>query len=122
MRILCLFLALVLFQAHSKSITILVNAPEGAVGLYEFAPETELEKNAYISSIEYLKSKKKEIYRYYIIKHGLNVNSGIYQFYLQHSASFGNSDKLIINKSYNNGIIHYDVKTNEVIKFERWRQ
>jgi hypothetical protein len=121
MRVLCLFLALVLFDVCGKTITIRPNSPEGSVAFYDFTPATELEKKAYLSTKEYLVNNNKKS-NFYIIKHGLDVSTGLYSFKLQDPSSFGNSNKLILNKSYNNSIAYYDAKSNSIVKFVRWKK
>ena len=103
----------------ANSTTIFWVPPEGVIHISEFTPKTSVERNAYDATMLYLKSKGEDSNRYYITKSGLDVASGIYKFTLKHSSSFHESNKLIINQSYKNGTVYYDVITNKVVNFVR---
>ncbi len=117
MKLLYLILLFVLNPANAK--TVIWVPPEGFIHISEFTPKTPVDKNAYEATLLYLKSKVEDTNHYYITKSGLDVTSGIYKFTLKHASSFHDNNKLIINKSYKNGTVHYDVLSNKVVNFVR---
>ena len=122
MRVLSIFLlTLMTFSVSSKSIIIMPNNPDGSFPLWSYEPTTKFEGEAFSTLKKYLEDNNKKS-NYYIITHGLNVSTGLYHFKLQDPASFGTSDKLIFNKSYNNVIAYYDVKSNKIVNTERWKK
>ncbi len=117
MKILYLILLLMINPAYSK--TIFWVPPEGVIHIFDFSANTTVESKALKATVFYLKSKGEDPNRYYITKNGLDVSTGIYKFTLKHAASFRKNSKLIINKSYKNGTVHYDVLSNKVVNFVR---
>jgi len=116
MKYVFIILILLSFQTQTKTITIA--PPDGYTSFGMFKPVTELEKKAYIATLDFLKKKGDKAYDYYLESSGLNVISGLFEFKVLHRSSFRKS-KTVMDQSYKNGVFFYDVKSDSVVKFVR---
>jgi hypothetical protein len=112
------FIILVLLSIQIEAKTVMVGPPDGYTFFGLFKPETALEKKAYIATLAFLRTKGDEAYDYYLEKSGLNIKSGLFEFKLKHRSTFRNN-KTVMDQSYKNGVVYYDVTANKVVKFVR---
>lgn len=116
MKFLVFFLTLFVFQANSTSIIVL--PPEGQTPMLEFESSSHLEQKAYLATIKYLNESGETASEFYIIKHKLDVKTGLYNFFITHSTSF--TYRNVANSP--DGVIYYDFKLDKVIKYELLRK
>jgi len=95
-----------------------VPIPDGMTAFWSFNAKTELEIKAFEAAKAYLKNKNEDLNRYYLAKNDLDVTSGLYRFYIQHSSTY-RKNKDETDESYKNGVIYYDVRKDKIVKFER---
>ena len=113
------FIIILIFFAYSvRSDSYVIPIPDGMIAFWSFHPNTELEVKAFAAAKLYLQDHDENINKYYLANNNLDVNSGLYRFYIKHSSTY-RKNKNEIDESFKNGVIYYDVKTNKIVKFER---
>ncbi len=107
---------LILWAGLTESKTIIILPPDGLSHFGLFDPHTEFEKKAFDAAKKYLESKNEDLNNYYLAENKLDVKTGLYRFYIKHSSTYRKS-KVVFDESYKNGVIYYDVKRDEIVKF-----
>jgi|GEM_PF-5299572 len=103
------------FNLLSKTIIISPVLPIGYSFFEQYEPDNEIEKNAYVAVVNYLKSNNDAVWNYYLSASKLNVAAAEYEFEVKHSSVY---TKKPYAKPYLSGTFIYNVK-NESVRFVR---
>ena len=95
-----------------------VKPPMGLIPFWSFSAETELEEKAFTAAKVYLKNKDEDLNNYYLAEKSLNVATGLFSFYIVHITTYNDSRK-VMDQSYKNGEIFFDIRENKIVKFQR---
>ena len=95
-----------------------VKPPMGVIPFWSFSAETKLEVKAFTAAKVYLKNQNEDINEYYLADKYLNVNTGLFSFYIVHISTYNDSKK-VMDQSYKNGEIFFDIRENKIVKFQR---
>jgi predicted SprT family Zn-dependent metalloprotease len=87
------------------------------IAFWSFKPKTQLENKAFKAAKVYLESKKENVNKYYLAENGLDVNTGLYHFYIKHTSTY-RKGKTVADESYKNGVIYYDTLNGKVVEFK----
>ncbi|GEB72036.1 hypothetical protein PC2016_3742 [Pseudoalteromonas carrageenovora] len=109
---------LILWAGLVESKTIITPPPDGLTHFGLFDANAEFEKKAFDAAKEYLKSKNEDLNNYYLAENKLDIKTGLYRFHIKHISTYRRS-KAVFDESYKNGVMYYDGKRDEIVKFHR---
>lgn len=115
MKYLCLFLLLFSYQASSCDYG-LSNPPEGFHSLVNFTYKSELEKDAFLKTIEYFVAQQRDPYEYFSTGIYTDIDKGHLIMSLKHYSSFCIKG-VAGNPSGKDGRLTYDSKTKKVVSY-----
>lgn len=95
-----------------------VKPPKGLIPFWSFNAETVLEEKAFTAAKIYLKNKGEDLNDYYLADKSLNVATGLFSFYIVHITTY-NDSRMVMDQSYKNGEIFFDIRQNKIVKFRR---
>ena len=113
------FLLLILMWSKVAMSELNVIAPPlGLTPFWLFDARTEFESEAFSAAKLYFKDKNERLNDYYLVSSSLDISTGLYSFYIVHRSTYNESRK-VMDESYKNGEIFFDIRKNKIVKFER---